>query len=139
MRPYTAEFTAAFADTDAAGIVHFSTVFRWVEGAEEGVFAELNLPFLSREGAVLRGFPRVRVECDYLSPVHRGDKVTLTLQPSEIGDKSITWAFVASVASKAVAKGILKTVYAWRDGEGPMQAALVPSSVKSALESRFQA
>ena len=138
MRPYTAEFIAAFADTDAAGIVHFSTVFRWVEGAEEGLFAELGLPFLAREGATLRGFPRVRVECDYLAPVHRGDQVTLALHPTEIGDKRIVWAFEASVAGKAVARGALTTVYAWREGEGSMQAALVPLSIKQALEQRFK-
>lgn len=138
MRPHTAQFTAAFADTDAAGIVHFSTVFRWVEGAEEGLFAELGLPFLARDGAALRGFPRVRVECDYLAPVHRGDQVSLALQPTEIGDKRIVWSFEASVAGKAVARGALTTVYAWREGEGPMQAALVPLSIKQALERRFQ-
>lgn len=137
MRPHTAQFTAAFADTDAAGIVHFSTVFRWVEGAEESLFAELQLPFLARDGATLRGFPRVRVECDYLAPVHRGDVVSLALHPTEIGDKRVVWAFEASVAGKPVAKGALTTVYAWRDGDGPMQAALIPASVKQALERRF--
>ena len=138
MRPHTAQFTAAFADTDAAGIVHFSTVFRWVEGTEESLFAELGLPFLARDGAALRGFPRVRVECDYLAPVHRGDAVVVALRPSEIGDKRIVWSFEASVAGKPVAKGALTTVYAWREGDGPMQAALIPASVKQALERRFQ-
>lgn len=138
MRPHTAQFTAAFADTDAAGIVHFSTVFRWVEGAEESLFAELGLPFITREGAALRGFPRVRVECDYLAPVHRGDVVSLALRPMEIGDKRLVWAFEASVGGKPVAKGALTTVYAWRDGDGPMQAALVPIAIKQALERRFQ-
>lgn len=138
MRPHTVLFTAAFADTDAAGIVHFSTVFRWVEGAEEALFAELGLPFLAREGASLRGFPRVRVECDYLAPVHRGESVALELHPAEIGDKRIVWSFAASVAGKPVAKGSLTTVYAWREGDGPMQAALVPIAIKQALERRFR-
>lgn len=138
MRPHLSEFTAAFADTDAAGIVHFATVFRWVEGAEEAVFAELGLPFIRREGAVLRGFPRVAVTCDYLAPVERGDRVTLALAAGEIGDKRIRWDFEASVAGKPVAKGSLTTVYAWREGQGPMQAALVPAEVKRALEARFR-
>lgn len=138
MRPHLSEFTAAFADTDAAGIVHFSTVFRWVEGAEEALFAELGLDFIRREGAVLRGFPRVSVSCDYLAPVERGDRVTLSLRPSEIGDKRLAWSFEATVGGKSVAKGSLVTVYAWRDGQGPMQAALVPSEIKRALEARFR-
>lgn len=138
MRPHLSEFTAAFADTDAAGIVHFTTVFRWVEGAEEALFAELGLDFLRREGAVLRGFPRVAVACDYLAPVERGDRVVLSLTPAEIGDKRLVWSFEASVAGKVVAKGGLTTVYAWREGRGAMQAALVPADVKRALEARFR-
>lgn len=138
MRPHVSEFTAAFADTDAAGIVHFSTVFRWVEGAEEALFAELGLPFLSRDGAQLRGFPRVRVECDYLAPVERGDRVALALRPTEIGDKRLAWAFEATVAGKPVARGALVTVHAWRDGSAPMQASLIPLETKRALEARFR-
>lgn len=138
MRPHLSEFTAAFADTDAAGIVHFTTVFRWVEGAEEAVFAELGLDFLRREGAVLRGFPRVAVTCDYLAPVERGDRVSLALSPGEIGDKRIRWDFEAAVAGKPVAKGTLTTVYAWREGHGAMQAALIPAEVKRALQARFR-
>ena len=137
MRPHISEFTAAFADTDAAGIVHFSTVFRWVEGAEEALYAELNLPFLRREGAQLRGFPRVRIECDYLSPVERGDRVALALHPTDIGDKRLAWAFEATVGGKPVARGVLITVHAWREGSGPIQASLIPIETKRALEARF--
>jgi acyl-CoA thioesterase FadM len=138
MRPHLSEHTAAFADTDAAGIIHFTTVFRWVEAAEEAVFAELGLDFIRREGAVLRGFPRIAVTCDYLAPVERGDRVALALSAGEIGDKRVRWDFEASVAGKPVAKGSLTTVYAWREAQGPMQAALIPSGVKRALEARFR-
>jgi acyl-CoA thioesterase FadM len=138
MRPHLAEFTAAFADTDAAGIIHFTTVFRWVEAAEESLYAELGLDFIRREAGTLRGFPRVAVSCDYLSPVERGDRISLSLAPSEIGDKRLTWEFTASVNGKPVAKGSLSTVYAWREGQGPIQAALIPAGVKQALEARFR-
>jgi acyl-CoA thioester hydrolase len=76
MTPFVTEHRANFADTDAAGIVHFSTVFFWVEATEEALFRELRLPFLRAEGAKLTGFPRVRVECDFLSPIYREDVVT---------------------------------------------------------------
>ena len=137
MRPHVTEFTAAFADTDAAGIVHFSTVFRWVEGAEEALYAELGLAFLHRDGGQLRGYPRVHVDCDYLAPVHRGDRVALAIVPAEVGDKRLVWNFEATVAGRAVAKGSLVTVHARRDGEGPMQACLIPDDVKRALAARF--
>lgn len=139
MVPFTADYRANFSDTDAAGIVHFSTVFFWVEATEEALFRHLKLPFLRTEGAKLTGFPRVRVECDFLSPIYREDVVTVALTPAEIGDKKLVWAFHASVGGRAVAKGALTTVYAWREGQGPMSAALVPLEVKAALQRHFGA
>jgi acyl-CoA thioester hydrolase len=139
MVPFTADYRANFSDTDAAGIVHFSTIFFWVEATEEALFRHLKLPFLRTEGAKLTGFPRVRVECDFLSPIYREDVVTVALTPAEIGDKKLVWAFHASVGGRAVAKGALTTVYAWREGQGPMSAALVPLEVKAALQRHFGA
>jgi acyl-CoA thioesterase FadM len=137
MVTYTAEYRAHFSDTDAAGIVHFSTIFFWVEATEEAIFRHLQLPFLKADGAKLSGFPRVRVECDYLAPIYRDDVVKLTLSPAEIGDKKLVWLFDAHVGERAVAKGKLTTVYAWRDGQGPMSAALVPLEIKQALQRHF--
>ncbi len=137
MASFTAEHRAQFSDTDAAGIVHFSTIFFWVEATEEALFRHLKLPFLKAEESKLTGFPRVRVECDYLSPIHREEVVTVSLTPREIGDKKIVWGFDAHVGNRAVAKGALTTVYAWREGQGPMAAALVPLDIKTALQNHF--
>ena len=89
MAPFTADYRANFSDTDAAGIVHFSTIFFWVEATEEALFRQLKLPFLRTEGTKLTGFPRVRVECDFLFPIYREDIVTVALSPNEIGDKKL--------------------------------------------------
>ena len=137
MASFTADYRANFSDTDAAGIVHFSTIFFWVEATEEAVFRHLQLPFLRTEGAKLTGFPRVRVECDFLSPIYREDVVTVVLTPVEIGDKKLVWGFTAAVGERAVAKGVLTTVYAWREAQGPMSAALVPLDIKTALQKHF--
>ena len=137
MVTFQAEHRANFADSDAAGIAHFSSVFFWVEATEEALFRQLGLPFLRAEGAKLTGFPRVRIECDYLSPVHVGEVVTIGLRPVDIGDKRLVWAFEAFVGARAVARGQLTTVYAWREAQGPMAAALVPLEVKQALQAYF--
>jgi acyl-CoA thioesterase FadM len=119
--------------------VHFSTVFFWVEATEEALFRQLKLPFIRAEGSKLTGFPRVRVECDFLSPIYREDVVTVALTPNEIGDKKLVWGFTAAVGERAVAKGALTTVYAWREAQGPMSAALVPLEIKTALQKHFGA
>lgn len=137
MASFQAEYRANFSDTDAAGIVHFSTIFFWVEATEEALFRELKLPFLKTDGNKLMGFPRVRVECNYLSAIHREDLVVLELSPHEIGDKKLVWNFKAHVGTREVAHGALTTVYAWRENQGAMSAALVPLEIKTALEKYF--
>ena len=139
MAIFKAEYRANFSDTDAAGIIHFSTIFFWVEATEEALFRHLKLNFLRTDGNKLMGFPRVRVECDYLAPIYREDVVVLELSPRELGDKKIVWNFKAKVGDKEVAYGALTTVYAWREGQGPMAAALVPLEVKTTLEKYFNA
>lgn len=138
MVTFSADYRAQFSDTDAAGIVHFSTIFFWVEATEEALFRLLEIPFLKTEGTKLSGYPRVRVECDYLSPIHREEVVSIHLRPLELSDKKLVWSFSATVQNRPVAQGTLTTVYAWREGQGPMSAALIPLSVKKALENHFQ-
>jgi hypothetical protein len=50
----------------------------------------------------------------------------------------IIWNFKAKVGNKEVAQGALTTVYAWREGQGPMAAALVPLEAKNSLEKYFK-
>ncbi len=138
MTPFTAEFRAAFADTDAAGIVHFTTVLFWAEATEEALFRQLQLPFLTREGSHLRGFPRVRIECDYRQPIERGDVVIISLQPAELSEKRLVWAFTAKVAGREVAAGRLTTVYATRGDDGVLSALLVPAPVLGRLQEYFK-
>ena len=139
MEIFKAEYRANFSDTDAAGIIHFSTIFFWVEATEEAVFRQLKLPDVKSDRIKLTGFTRVRVECDYLAPIYREDIVVIELSPRELGDKKIIWNFKAKVGEKEVANGALTTVYAWREGQGPMSAALVPLEVKTTLEKFFKA
>ena len=47
MVTFPAESRAHFSDTDAAGIVHFSTIFFWVEATEEAVRYLRGLPLES--------------------------------------------------------------------------------------------
>lgn len=139
MAIFKEEYRANFSDTDAAGIIHFSTIFFWVEATEEALYRQLKLPFLKSDGNKLTGFPRVRVECDYLAPIYREDIVVIELSPRELGDKKIIWNFKAKVGEKEVANGALTTVYAWREGQGPMSAALVPLETKTTFENFFKA
>lgn len=94
-----------FADTDAAGVAHFSRILCYVEEAEHDLLMKLNIPVL--DGG---GWPRVHVECDYTAPTKAGDLLSVCISPAKLGHSSILWAFDVCCDGMDVAKGSIKTV-----------------------------
>ncbi len=62
-----------FADTDMAGIVHFSNFFRYMERVEHDFFRSLELSIREDPAKIAAeecvGWPRVHASCDYKSPL----------------------------------------------------------------------
>ena len=101
-----------FADTDAAGVVHFSTILCYAEEAEHDLLASLDIPLL-KDG----GWPRVSVHCDYLAPLKAMDLVDVSLSIERIGESSLTWAFTINAGDKQVAVGTMTSVRVGREGK----------------------
>ncbi len=102
----------SFADTDAAGVVHFSRLLCYAEEAEHDLLEKRGIPLL--EGG---GWPRVHVDCDYLAPLGVGDTVVVTISPEKLGHSSVLWAFSMTGADGIVARGSVKTVRVDTAGE----------------------
>lgn len=94
-----------FADTDAAGVVHFSRILCYVEEAEHELLKSLGIP-VQGDG----GWPRVHVACDYTAPARFGELLTVSISPKRIGNSSILWSFSLSCDDKSIAQGEIKTV-----------------------------
>ena len=94
-----------FADTDAAGVVHFSRILCYVEEAEHDLLDALSIPVMGNGG-----WPRVHVDCDYRAPVRLGHSVDIMISPLRIGHSSIQWAFSMTIEGQCVAEGEMKTV-----------------------------
>lgn len=105
--------TVAFSDTDMAGVVHFTSILRYVENAEHAALAELGIPVISKEG----GVPKVHVECDYKSPLRFGDEVSVQMVLDEVSNKSLKWSFSVKVKEKIAATGKLVTAMVNAKGE----------------------
>lgn len=68
------------ADTDLAGVVHFSRIFQYMEAAESEFFRALGHPLLHVEDGAGYGFPRVECGARYLRPLRYGDLVEVVLE-----------------------------------------------------------
>ena len=82
-----------FADTDLAGIMHFSNFFRFMEVSEHAFYRELGFSvhdFRPEPGAPRIGWPRVHASADFRAPVCFEEEIEVELLIERIGGKSIT-------------------------------------------------
>ncbi len=127
-----------FAETDAAGIVHFAVFFRWMEATEHAFIRSLSLPILSREGDLERGWPRVRAQCSYRAPVRFGDTIHVHLAVKELKDHGIVYGFRFAIIGEQdpviCATGELTTLVVERESAATaMKAILLPDEFRSRL------
>ena len=90
-----------FADTDAAGVAHFSRLFAMVEEAEHGFFRERGIPILKKDSA----WPVVRVEVDFADACRFGDEIEVRLSDFQPGKSSLTYVFEAAIDGRKVFSG----------------------------------
>jgi YbgC/YbaW family acyl-CoA thioester hydrolase len=120
----------AWQDTDAAGIIHFTNYFRYMEEAETQFQLSLGGEFLE---AVRQGIYclRVSVSCDFLKPVTFGDEIDIHLWVRKKGRSSI--GYEMSFRHNGVAHGRLTAACVRNDG-GTMKSVPIPSALDQALQ-----
>lgn len=87
-----------FADTDVAGIMHFSNFFRFMEVAEHAFYRSLGFsvhPFRNGEedAGPKVGWPRVHASADYRLPLHFEEEVEIELLIEEVRNKTVGYYF----------------------------------------------
>ena len=100
-----------FAETDMAGIVHFSNYYRYMEEAEHAYLRSIGLSVMMTldDGTVI-GWPRVRSSCAYEAPARFEDEIEIHLNVSRKGVKSLTLDMEFWRGETRLAHGSLKTV-----------------------------
>jgi YbgC/YbaW family acyl-CoA thioester hydrolase len=131
--PFRTTRRVEFAETDMAGIAHFSNFFRWMESAEVDFLSARGLNVsLGWHGQKL-GFPRVSASCDYLRPVTFMDRVDIAVSVERIGTKSVTYAFEFSKQGELVARGRVTSVCCLvKPGDG-IEAVQIPDDLRARL------
>ena len=129
-----------FAETDMAGIMHFSHFFRYMEVAETEFFRSLGLTQIDRKGNQTFGWPRVRAKCDYHHPLRFGEEVEIHLYVKEIKIRAIIFFFrfrrcVEGSESIAIAKGEITTVCATLNEDSrEIVSMAIPEDVLAKIE-----
>lgn len=91
-----------FGDLDAAGIAYYPNLVNFLHEAFEDFFAgHVGRPYPEafRDGL---GFPTVKVEMEFLSPVHYGDHVDIDVTVERVGRSSVQIRYDGSVGGRPV-------------------------------------
>ena len=133
---FTLRHRVEFSETDMAGIIHYSSYFRYMEVTEHAFLRSLGFSVVGMPGV---GWPRVDVGCVYKSPLRFEDEVDVTLTVEEIRSRSIRYGFrfvrVAPGEPVVVASGHTTTVCVAHDpATGQMKATAIPVDFAACLE-----
>jgi YbgC/YbaW family acyl-CoA thioester hydrolase len=130
-----AEFTyrrrVQFAETDMAGIVHFSMYFRYMEEAEHALWRSVGLQIAPPDGTV--GFPRVAAACDFKAPLHFEDEFEVHVRVEAVGRRSLKYGFTLRRDDDILATGSMTSVSVVRTPEGVVQSVELPPDVVTRL------
>ncbi|MHC5002370.1 MAG: acyl-CoA thioesterase [Planctomycetota bacterium] len=134
---FTMQRMVEFAETDMAGIMHFSNYFRFMEATEHAFFRSFGycLHRDTPDGGTL-GFARVHAECSYARPLRYQDLVEVRLLVREVKTRSISYQFVFRTGAddggelQEVARGSMTVVcVAKAPGDERMRAIPIPAEV----------
>lgn len=131
---YHAKRHIEFADTDMAGIAHFSRFFVFMEAAEHEFWRSLGLSVhLERDGDVV-SWPRMSASCDYRRAVKFEDELHIHLQIERRGSKTLTYRFDFFKSDELIARGQLKTICCICNPGEPIRSIPIPDFISEKIE-----
>ena len=129
-----------FAETDMAGIMHFSNFFRYMEAAEHAFFRSIGLSVHGEfEGRII-GWPRVEAGCSFTRPLRFEDTVEIHMVIREKRAKVLRceYAFRKLIEGRPpeeVARGKMTLVCAELDDRSrTMKAIPIPEAIGALID-----
>lgn len=115
-----------WADSDAAGRLHFPRIFELIEEAESELVRSIDWPMNRSMGY---DFPRVHVECRFLRVIELDAKFRLRFMVGKLGRTSIRYDFQVFGADDELAIEGTMTVVVLQNGK-PVE---IPATLRAAL------
>jgi len=127
-----------FSETDAAGIVHFSNFFRYMESVEHAFFRSLGRSVMWQSHEPPLGFPRVHAECDYQSPLRFEDVFEMHLLVREKRPRSLSYQIrfrnLSRPSPREAARGLLTVACVSKHPDGTFTAVRIPAELADLIE-----
>lgn len=126
-----------FAETDAAGMVHFSVFFRYMEESEHALWraAGLNI-WASGENL---SWPRISAGFDYKSPLRFQDEFAVHTEIAAITRRTIQWQHTLKRGDEIVGAGTITAVCVTKHADGSITATEIPPDIPLRLRAALPA
>jgi acyl-CoA thioester hydrolase len=121
-----------FYETDAAGIVHFSWFFRYMEEAEHALWRAAGLSIHPGNSDI--GWPRVATSFEFRRPLRFEDEFDVHLRVAEITKRTIRYTCRLSQGEAIIATGDLTIACVRKTPGEPMRSTDIPPEIAA----RFQ-
>jgi len=82
-----------FRDTDAAGIVHYTSFFNWMEQSEHEFLRRLDWSVVRKEEEFHLSWPRASVGCEFSKPLKFQQVFGLQVHLQSVGNSSVRYGF----------------------------------------------
>lgn len=130
---FTVRRRVAFAETDLAGIVHFSNFYRYMEDAEHAFYRSLGFSVHPEEARI--GWPRIKAGCEFRRPLRFEEEFEVELLIEEVRSKAVRYRFhVWKLEPRLVAAVGEMVVVCVELGGGQMRAITIPDEWRACLE-----
>jgi YbgC/YbaW family acyl-CoA thioester hydrolase len=120
-----------FAETDLAGVVHFSWYYRYAEEAEHAMWRAAGLS-IAPPGEV--GWPRVSASFEFHEPLRFEDEFEVLVRVTAVTDKTIRYAVVVTRGETTIATGSHTAICVSKRAGEPMRAISIPTDIAARLK-----
>jgi len=125
--PFTTTRRIEFHQTDAAGIVHFSTFFLLMESAEHEFLRSLGLSVHMQDDEGKLSWPRISAVCDFKRALKFEEETQIEVRVLRRGGSSVTYGFRFLKDTRLMAEGKVTSVCCRMSPEGPLTAVPIPA------------
>ena len=119
-----------FADTDMAGVAHFSWIAKYMEEAEHALWRAAGLSIVRRNSPL--GYPRVALSIEFKAPLYFEDEIEVHVRITAMSSRSISYAHVITRGSTVIATGTM-TAACVSEASGVMKSVEIPADVRERL------
>jgi 4-hydroxybenzoyl-CoA thioesterase/acyl-CoA thioester hydrolase len=120
-----------FHETDAAGIVHFSNYFHYMEEAEHALWRAAGFSIHAMDARV--GWPRVHASFDYHRPLRFEDEFDAWIRIVALAERTIRYECLLLREGERVATGHFTIACVSLEPGRPMRATAIPDEFRARL------